>query len=184
MAIRVFMVGKSDTVMAEMAKDMGPDFEVSHFQDAERAAREFDPAKYDVVILGRALKAPDREKLLGTVHELPVLISLAPQGKLSAAHARAALSAADKGPKVLTVTGTDGGHVRFDLTKQAEVTVTLYTLSLFQYLLDIRPAFQGTLDAGSHEVAIPRSFKDRFERKHLYVAADNGDAYLIHLPGL
>jgi hypothetical protein len=182
------MVGKSDTVMAQMATDMGQDFEVTHTQDIGRARNEFDAAKYDVVILGRALKGPDREALLGTVHGpangLAVITSLAPCGALSAAHARAAISEVDSGEKVLNVTGTNGREVRFELARAAEVTVTLYTLTMFQYLLKVKPIFNGPLPAGSHEVEIPRTFSDRFERKHLYVAADNRDARLIKLRGL
>src|SRR5689334_9586630 len=122
MAVRVFMVGKSDTVMAQMAIDMGPEFEVTHMEDYERARKEYDADKYDVVILGRALKGPVREALLGTVHGgPPVITSLAPQGRLSAAHARAAISGADKGPKVLTVTSADGKRVRFELRQPADV---------------------------------------------------------------
>jgi hypothetical protein len=188
MAVRVFMVGKSDTVMAQMAIDMGPEFEVTHMEDIERARKEYNAESYDVVILGRALKGPVREVLLGTVHGEasgpPVITSLAPQGRLSAAHARAAISGADKGPKVLTVTSADGKRVRFELRQPADVTVTLYSLSMMQYLLKEKPVFEGTLPAGTHEIAIPRTLGDRFERKHLYIAADNRDARLIKLRGL
>jgi hypothetical protein len=188
MAIRVFMVGKSDKVMEQMAADMGPEFEVTHTEKVSRAREEFDPEKYDVVILGRALKGPDREALLGTVSDpragLPVITSLAPCGQLSAAHAKAAISEARPEAKILKVSGVDAHHVRFHLTRPADVTVTLYTLSMMQYLLKVKPIFSGPLPAGSHEIEIPRTIGDRFERKHLYVSADNRDARLIKMRGL
>lgn len=188
MKVRVFMVGKKAEVMDRMAREMGPDFEVTHYDDVARARAAFDADKFDVVILGRALKQPDREAILGTVsgaEGVPVIDSIGPQGVLSAAHARAAISEAGPTAKVLRVTSASDKRVRFELTRDADVTVTFYGLTVMQRNLKVRPVFQGRLAAGTHQIDIPRTFSDRFtERKHLYVAADNGDARLIRLPGL
>lgn len=188
-ATRVFMVGKSDAVMAEMARDMGPEFAVHHSQDVARACADFDPERYDVAILGRALKAPDRDRLLRTIaeseHPIPVITSLAPCGRLSAAHARAAVSAAATGERVLEQQQVTGRGVTFRLRGPAEVTMTLYTLTMMRYILKEKPLFDGLLGAGVHHLPIRRSWSDRFERKHLYLAtADGRDAFLTHLPGL
>jgi hypothetical protein len=186
--IRVFMVGKSDQVMAQMADEMGPEFAVTHNQDISRAVREFRPEDFDVVILGRALKPDDRQTLLTSIEKsgsrLPVITSLAPQGKLSAAHAKAAISGAAPGDKVLTAEQPDGKQITFTLSKPQDVTITLYTLSALTYKLAIRPVESKHFDVGRHTVAIPRTLADRFERKHLYVASGNGDAYLFKVPGI
>jgi hypothetical protein len=75
-------------------------------------------------------------------------------------------------------------QVQFSLTEDADVEVILYSLTMMQYLLKVNPIFSGKLAAGSHVVEIPRTRGDIFERKHLYVAANNRDARLIKLRGL
>lgn len=187
MSTRVLMVGKSNAVMAEMARDMGPEFDVRHTEDVREAAAELDPRAFDVVILGRALKPDGRQALLRAIEEtdgrLAVLTSLAPCGKLSAAHARAAMSAAT-GRTTLTAASVRGSELTFDLTAPARVTVTLYTLTALRYILKVKPILTRDFPAGRQALRIPRTLSDRFERKHLYVAADDGDAFLLKMRGL
>lgn len=152
--------------------------------DADRARMQVNGATVDVLAVGRAIRASQREALIGTLRaqnpRLRVVEGLAPITPLLVAQIEEALTSPGRDVQVVgnAALETVNRRVVVTLRRPAEVAVDLYRLDLL-YRAHEMQVYRGPLERGRNFLPL----KGRFHRGERYIVVRAGGETSVHPVG-